>query len=557
MEIIKIRGNKELNPIISKLKVAAYIRVSTESENQVNSFESQKMYFENKIAQNNNWTLVDIYSDLGISGTSSQNRDGFKEMILDSLSGKIDLILTKSISRFARNTVDTLKYVRLLKAKGIGVYFEEESIYTLNNSTELLLTVLASVAQQESKNLSDHVKKAKEMRIEQGEKTGGQIIYGYRYNKYRKKYEINKYEANIIKEIYKKYLETSNITTTTKYLKAKKYKNYNKNTNWSNATVRQILTNKRYIGIHEFRKLIKIEVGKSKVKKNNGEEKQYLIYDYNPRIIDDEVFFNVQKIIDKNKSISIVRKEKLEIRCGFCGHSTCNLNGNILCNSSSISSSTECKKSKPLNNKTAKDVLIECLTKYLKMDMSHSINSNKSNKVKGIIIRRKCINVDLFLKKKINKGLFNENNKILDKRITIVNNEIDKNNTKALIQNNLNLIERKLYDLIIEKMDTKLSFYELLENMNLVLILGGYDEKNHCKPSMVRFIYLIKKRELSYRERVNYFYNLATNNESQFFYKTLLDYKSKYIKKTRKRFNNRIRKINKSIRVRLEIVEEK
>ena len=143
--------------IKDRLRVAAYCRVSTDSEDQKNSYQSQLKYYNQKINDNIKWKFVDIYADEAISGTQDYKRSDFMRMIQDALDGKIDLILTKSISRFARNTLDTLKYVRMLKEKNIGILFEEENINTLEMAGELLLTILSSVAQEESETISSHV----------------------------------------------------------------------------------------------------------------------------------------------------------------------------------------------------------------------------------------------------------------------------------------------------------------------------------------------------------------------------------------------------------------
>ena len=146
-------------------RVAAYCRVSTDGDEQLNSFESQKAYYKEKIESNPEWVLVNLYADEAITGTKVDVRNGFKQMMDDALSGKIDIIMTKSISRFARNTVDTLNYVRKLKEKRVAVFFEEENINTLTMDGELLLTILSSVAQQEVQNVSEHVKAGLRMKL--------------------------------------------------------------------------------------------------------------------------------------------------------------------------------------------------------------------------------------------------------------------------------------------------------------------------------------------------------------------------------------------------------
>lgn len=178
--------------INEKLKVAAYARVSTDSEDQLNSFESQVKYYNEKISKNMEWSFIEVYADESISGTQDYKRNNFMRMIQDSMNGKIDLILTKSISRFARNTLDTLKYVRMLKEKNVAILFEEENINTLEMAGELLLTILSSVAQQESETISSHVKLGLKMKQQIGEqileKRAGSRSKGKRRGNYSRKY---------------------------------------------------------------------------------------------------------------------------------------------------------------------------------------------------------------------------------------------------------------------------------------------------------------------------------------------------------------------------------
>ena len=161
-----IRGKK-----IEVLKVAAYCRVSTDFEDQLNSYKSQVRYYTDLINQNPEWQMVDVYADEGITGTSVGKRDEFQRMIQDCMTDKINLIITKSISRFARNTLDTLKYVRMLKERNIAVMFEDEKINTLTMDGELMLVILSSVAQQEVENISANVKKGIKMKMSRGEFT--------------------------------------------------------------------------------------------------------------------------------------------------------------------------------------------------------------------------------------------------------------------------------------------------------------------------------------------------------------------------------------------------
>ena len=190
---------------LQKIRVAAYCRVSTDSDEQLNSYESQIKFYNQKISENPDWVKVDIYADEGISGTQVKNRDDFLRMIRDAEDGKIDLILCKSISRFGRNTVDILKYIRKLKSLKIPVFFEEEGINTMEMQGEILLTVLASLAQQGSSNISSSSCQGNKMKMMRGEPVGQYNVYGYRYDKEIKNFVIVEEEAEVVKKVFELY----------------------------------------------------------------------------------------------------------------------------------------------------------------------------------------------------------------------------------------------------------------------------------------------------------------------------------------------------------------
>ncbi len=189
------------------LRVTAYARVSTDDQDQKHSYQSQLAFFKSKIKENSEWIYVDMYADEAISGTLDYKRSDFMRMINDALAGKFDMIITKSISRFARNTVDTLKYVRLLKEKNIAVYFVEENINTLEMSSEFVLTILSSVAQQESENISNHVKLGFKAKMERGELIGFNGCLGYDYDPTTKSLSINEEEKKTVQYIYDRYIQ--------------------------------------------------------------------------------------------------------------------------------------------------------------------------------------------------------------------------------------------------------------------------------------------------------------------------------------------------------------
>ena len=222
-------------------RVAAYARVSTENEEQLSSYEAQVDHYTRYIQSNNQWRFVEVYADEGISATSTKKRDGFNRMIKDALAGKIDLIITKSVSRFARNTVDTLTTVRKLKDKGVEVYFEKENIYTLDSKGELLITIMSSLAQEESRSISENVTWGQRKRF-----ADGKVSLPYKqFLGYEKGEDglpkIVESEAKTIRLIYKLFLEGNTPTGIARYLTEKKILSPAKKEKWSESTIRSIL----------------------------------------------------------------------------------------------------------------------------------------------------------------------------------------------------------------------------------------------------------------------------------------------------------------------------
>ena len=204
---VSVTDRRRRSKSIERKRVAAYCRVSTDSEDQLNSYRSQVQYYTDKISENVDWMMAGIYADEAITGTQVAKREGFQKMINDCMSGQIDMVITKSISRFARNTLDTLKYVRMLKEKDIAVFFEDENINTLSMDGELLLVVLSSVAQQEVENISSNVKKGVAMKMSRGEIVGFAGALGYDYDPETKTISVNEEEAKVVRYIFKRYIE--------------------------------------------------------------------------------------------------------------------------------------------------------------------------------------------------------------------------------------------------------------------------------------------------------------------------------------------------------------
>lgn len=285
-----------------KLRVAAYCRVSTEEEEQQNSFEVQVAYYTDKITHHEGWQLAGIFADDGISGVSTKKRDQFNKMIELCRKKKIDLILTKSISRFARNTLDCIKHVRILKSWGIPVIFEKENIDTSNMNSEMILTCLSSFAQAESESISGNVTKGIRMGYRQGR-------FSFRYKNflgYRKgpdgEPEIVPEEAKIIRLIAQNYLNGDSLRTIKETLESMGVPTATGNQNWSTEAIQRILQNEKYMGDVLLQKTYTADFIEGKVKKNNGELPQYYIKDNHPAIIPREMFYQIQEEIARRKS---------------------------------------------------------------------------------------------------------------------------------------------------------------------------------------------------------------------------------------------------------------
>lgn len=300
VEIIKSKCDDQNNELsnFKRKKVCAYARVSTDSDEQLTSYESQINYYSEKIKTNPNWEFVGVYADEGITGTQIKNRVEFQKMIEDAVSGKIDIIIAKSISRFARNTVDTLRIVRLLRNKNVDVFFEKENIHTLELDSELFLTLYSAFAQSESESTSMNVKMGLKAKMKRGEYCGQANPFGYNWNKDVKKLEINKHEAPIVElifELYKNGMGSKNIAKRLNELGLKP-RVVDK---WDSKKVCRILRNPKYVGDLLSGKYYVVDPITHKKKENFGERDQYYVKDVHEPIISRDTWNKVQDIYNK------------------------------------------------------------------------------------------------------------------------------------------------------------------------------------------------------------------------------------------------------------------
>lgn len=296
------KGNAAAKEEVKRLRVAAYCRVSTDNEEQTSSYEAQIQHYEEFIKTNPEWEFVGVYADEGISATNTKKREQFNTMIEDCKAGKIDMIFTKSISRFARNTLDCLKYIRLLKEINIPVFFEKESINTMDAKGEVLITIMASLAQQESESLSKNTKMGIQYRFQQGKV----LVNTRNFLGYDKDEEghlvINPAEAEIVKRIFREYLEGASCMKIARGLERDGILTARGNPRWHDSTVRKILENEKYMGDALLQKTYTIDFLNKKRGKNNGTLPQYYIEDDHEAIIPKDIFMRVQEEMARRSS---------------------------------------------------------------------------------------------------------------------------------------------------------------------------------------------------------------------------------------------------------------
>ena len=285
-------------------RVAAYCRVSTDSEEQLVSYANQKKVYTEMIGSRKDWCFAGLFADEGKSGTRADKRPEFNKMINACLAGKIDYIITKSVSRFARNTVDCLDYVRMLKSKGIGIYFEEQQIDTLKTDSELYLVIYAGFAQSESESISKNIIWTVRNKFEEG-----LPVFMYkRFLGYRKgadgEPEIVPSEAAIVEQIFNLYLAGETVDNISKMMKAEHYQIPGKNISFSKGMIMSMLANERYCGDAILQKSVTVDCIEKKRKKNTGEAPMYYVQNSHPAIIDRITFNKVQEELARRRAKS-------------------------------------------------------------------------------------------------------------------------------------------------------------------------------------------------------------------------------------------------------------
>ncbi len=509
-----------------KKRVCAYARVSTDSEEQLTSYSSQIKYYTEKIKANPDWEFVGIYADEGISGTQVKNRTEFQRMIENALNGRIDMIIAKSISRFARNTLDTLKIVRELREHNVDVYFEKENIHTLELDSEMFLTLYSAFAQAESESISQNVKLGLKAKMKRGECVGKGECYGFSWNKEKQEFEINEEQAEVVRMIFNWYVSGIGSRRITNKLNDMNIPSY-KGGRWAQSTITNILHQEKYVGDLLSQKYYTSNPLTHKKVRNYGEKEKYYVKNHHKGIISRDVWDKSQRILAKRRQQSKLTNREYKsrytrkysfsskIKCAFCGT-------NYVRRMTSKNKSEDnyniywCCYKKKANTKDCKDS-IWISDKYLKeafVLLYNSIIKNK-HKTKELLLNAiKDVVKDNDYKKKID-SLYSEK-EILDKRMSnLIDMKLDDyenkeayytkeqeinrqlkdikekiKNYEDLIDENKNLSKqiKKIEEYFEEPITLKEFNREAFDSMIDCILVGDYDENGNKLPRVARFI---------------------------------------------------------------------
>ena len=531
VEIIEANLNDKINSVLhTKKKVCAYARVSTDSEEQLTSYTSQIKHYSEMIKTNSDWEYAGVYADEGISGTQVKHRKAFTRMIDDAINGKIDIIIAKSISRFARNTLDTLKYIRMLKEKNVDVYFEKENIHTLNLSSEMFLTLYSAFAQAESESTSQNVKLGLRAKMKRGELVGTKACYGYTWNSDTKQLEINESEAIVVRKIFEMYASGKGNRIIARELNKAGYIT-KKGKKWSDATVSRIIHQEKYCGDVLQQKTYTSDVLTHKHAKNNGELPKYFTENHHEGIVSKELWNQVkelcdnkiQKFADQNRAMigqcKMLYEFSNKIECGCCHKSyvrringkrkdgstrvywACTvrkenknecLNDLWLRNELLESMFVEIYNSLMTNKHKTKELLAESIKETIKKtDYKESIN--KLRKEKETLEEKLSNLIEMLLEDFKHKELYREKEKELRSKIDEViikineyerlqNDNIDYSNSLKKLEevfnsyNKLDKFNRNTFESIVEK-----------------IIVGEYDENGNFNSKVIRFVLKMKR----------------------------------------------------------------
>ena len=531
VEIIAANLKEKNNNITianKKKRVCAYGRVSTDDEEQITSYNSQIKYYTEKIKSNPDWEFVGIYADEGISGTQVKNRTEFQRMIDDALNGKIDIILAKSISRFARNTLDTLKYCRELRDNKIDVYFEKENIHTIDLDSEMFLTLYSAFAQAESESTSQNVKLGLKAMMKRGEYVGSPDCYGYDWNKETKQLDINEEQAEVVRMIFNWYCDGLGSRRIIRKLEELNIPTYKGNKRWSESSIMGIIHQEKYVGDLIQNKSYTVSPITHKTVINRGEKEKYYVKDHHTPIITREVWDKAQEIASKRKEVHTINKQgyssRLTNKYAFSGKIKCAFCGTNFTRRKSSKSKTytkyniywtcyrkrmfaeDCPDSVGISETKLEETFVmiynniiknkyktkEVLLKAIKDVVNDNDYQDKLNNLlteKEIIEKRLSKIIDMELDDDLDrKTLFIQKEKELLEELNTIKNRIS--HYEMLLAENKGLSKQlKSIDEYFDNFKELKTFNrEAFENMIECIIVGDFDEDGNKLPRVARFV---------------------------------------------------------------------
>lgn len=369
-----------------KLRVAAYARVSTDEAEQLNSYNVQCEYYTTYIQGKPEWEFVGLYADEGITGTSAKRRKEFQRLIKDALDDKIDLILVKSVSRFARNTVDSLQTVRSLRDKGVRVFFEKENIDSMDAKCDMILSIYSSLAEEESRSISTNIRWAHQKKVERGEVVFNfKNLYGYTQDE-EKNVTIKIQEAEVVREIYHKYLIGYSLGSIIRELKETGIKSPMGGKKWSSSTVKRILENEKYIGDVILQKTYKRDFLTQRRVLNTGQAPQKYVENNHPAIIDKLTWEAVQAEMERRNSLRSagLGKGRYDMRYAFsgvieCGECGAGFRRHNYTNDKKVEPTWVCKQHIKGAQHCSQEVIKEKMLEELFVEMLNQILDNRDS----------------------------------------------------------------------------------------------------------------------------------------------------------------------------------
>lgn len=511
---------------LERQRVAAYVRVSTDGEEQLQSFQSQMEYYTDKISKNKDWAFVGIYSDEAITGTKTAKREGFLNMIDDCMNGLVDVILTKSISRFSRNLVDTLQYVRMLKDKGVAIIFEKENINTLSMESEMALALLSTLAQNEVESLSANTKMGLKMKMKRGELLGFNGCLGYDYHQEDKSLSMNEEEADIVRWIFNRYNQGYGAYTIAKDLTRLGKKNKKGIVKWTDSGIRGIISNEKYKGDLLLGKTFTVDPLTKRRLDNMGEEDQFYIKNHHEAIVSEEEWNMAQEIrksrYGKNTSIIEGTREKQSRKfafssmceCAYCGtkfsrrshhQDTQHKKPVWVCRTAANKGKASCPDSKAIDESILEnafvesfqlladnfDDILESVLESIEIELSSTDNSDRLKRVDKSLAtveaKRKKL-TDMLLDDKISKEAYDERFDEFTRKISQTKQEqqilIENEAAKKDVGKRMKEIRARISEVkIMDRFDRA-----VFESIVKKVIIGEVGEDGKSDPYKITFV---------------------------------------------------------------------